>query len=274
MLCMNRDRLSLMEDESRHIARMLVDSIFHKHKRICNNSQPTPAAMEDAIAKVIMENDERVPLISGGPLTTVPGGVLTTATKPALKYMSQEHYTSSIHPLLVAQPPETLLEFKFTGTLQGTMPSPLTLFFLPQLVRLDLSFCQMDDLAFEVAGHTIGRRLPSLRVLNMARNRLEDSDLGGLVGGSLEELSLQHNPLSSRAASYLFSSMENNASLTSVDLSHTGITKHGLSLKGLSRWLASPARLVLPCCFETEELFEVMKYLPTGAELEMVGVYE
>lgn len=263
MPSLNSDRLCLEEAQSAQFAMMFLNRLFRK--QLCD--RPGVTKMEEEIARVLNEKNETGMLT----LKSAGGALVTQDPNALLKYMTQEDYTATLGPLFGARMPEGLREFHFTGTLQGSMPSPFTLFFLPQLVRLNLSFCQMDDAAFEVVGCTIGRRLPSLRALDMCRNRLQDSDLAALVGGSLEQLTLQHNPISSRAASLLFRGMENNATLTAVDLSHTSITRHGLSLSGLSKWLARPARLVLPCCFETEELFEVMRHLPTGAELEMVG---
>jgi hypothetical protein len=124
---------------------------------------------------------------------------------------------------------------------------------LPQLTTLDLQFCEMDDEAFAVIGPTIGRRMPSLRTLRLARNRLTDAELGALVGPELALLDCSSNPITSRSAGHLFRAMAFNDRLHEVDLSFTHIDGT-LSFVGLNHWTASPALVRIPGCLSDADL--------------------
>jgi hypothetical protein len=194
--------------------------------------------------------------------------VAVTTKKEALKFMSLEQYGEVSDVIFGSQLPETLKHLCLKAVLQGSKVRTNFLY-LPALEHLDLSFCQMDDAAFATLAPIIGRRMPALNKLVLERNQLQEAELGLVIGPELEELHLQHNPLTSRAATHLFDSMEFNRSIHLVDMSDTSVSKRGLSLRGLRKWWATPARLVLPAgCFDDEELIEI-SMMCEGVEFEM-----
>lgn len=272
MLGIKDSRQTIEDDESRQIANMLIESM--RPARIQNGVGSN--ALENEICKIIQSENAQKMLIDEGndQLTTQNNhtSLIMGGRKPHFSYISREEYGSVMDHFYSSPLPESLETLKLTCILQG-LKDPFLPFFLPGLLHLDLSFCQMDDEAFNTAGYTIGRRLPSLKTLNMCRNRLQNADLAGLLGQSLEEIDLQNNPVSNKGASFLFKGLENNSTLRSANLAYTNITKQ-VSMKGLQNWLAKPARLILPCIFENHELEVVMGFLPLEAELEMMGNME
>ena len=146
---------------------------------------------------------------------------------------------------------------------------------LPNCVRsLDLTSCAIHDAAFPLIAPFIAFRMPGLERLTMACNRIQNARLGELLRNPLRWIDLSRNPITSRAASSLLMAMEGNASLGHVDLSHTCIAAEGLEFERIQHWRARPALLRMPDCFEGQELWRAMEFVPEGVELCMEGVIE
>lgn len=152
--------------------------------------------------------------------------------------------------------------------------------YLPNCVKtLDLTFCRIDDRAFLALSPFLAIRTHAIETLTLSNNRLQNARIGELVRPKLRSLNLSRNPITSRAASSLFLAMEQNSTLASVDLSHTAITFAGLEFHRIQHWLARPAVLRMPACFEHHELWQILAFVQAGVGLqlenmmaEMVGI--
>jgi hypothetical protein len=143
--------------------------------------------------------------------------------------------------------------------------------YMPNRVRaMDLGSSGIDDRAFLALAPFMAIRMPALERLALARNRLQDARLGELVRRSLRELDLSGNPITARGATSLLLAMEGNATLASVDLSKTAITAD-IEFARIRHWRARPAVLRMPACFEGEELWRMMAFVPEGVEVVMEG---
>jgi hypothetical protein len=201
-------------------------------------------------------------------LTQPPTVAALFARRPLLRNMTHAQYDGLMQTLYTTPLPEAMESLSMRVILRGGQVQSRFLF-LPQLTTLDLQFCEMDDEAFAVIGPTIGRRMPSLRTLRLARNRLTDAELGALVGPELALLDCSSNPITSRSAGHLFRAMAFNDRLHEVDLSFTHIDGT-LSFVGLNHWTASPALLRIPSCLPDEDVIQASLYVHEGVELELV----
>ena len=202
-------------------------------------------------------------------LTTTNNTVGAVLQDLRFKYMSYEEYADVLQILYSTPLPEGLESLSLRIVLRGSQVQSQFLF-LPCLKTLDLQFCEMDDDAFDIIGPTIGRRMPNLEKLTLCRNKLQNAQLGFVIGHSLQELDYSYNPITNVGAGHLFQCMEYNSTLNLVNLSYTNIT-NAVSLKGLNKWMASPARLMIPECYSMDELLnDVVRYIHEGVDVEMV----
>jgi len=266
------------EEEGRMIGQMMVAAIMGRQQlRIEDRQQHLMERMMGELLKGAMPPQEEeggnphetalVAQFNSDTMATTTGAL--APRRPVLKCMTYEQYDSVLQILFATQLPEGLESLTVRAILRGSQIQSQFLF-LPRLQTLDLDHCEMDDAGFSILGPVIGRRMPALQRLSLRQNRLQDADLGVVVGPSLEELDLSHNPITSRAASHLFRSMEDNACLHAVDLAHTHIDST-VSFHGLQRWCASPAKLRLPYCLSDDELVRASRYMHANVELELVG---
>ena len=149
---------------------------------------------------------------------------------------------------------------------------------LHRLETLRLAYCGIDDATLAGALLPDIAAMPSLRVLDLSRNRLSDADLRPLASGtvmhSLERLLLTHNNLGGRACSGLFQALDGNRVLRHIDLSYNRVftEEEGLTFHHLSGWAAPEARLILPDIFSPEEVGCLNERMPDGSTLELVGL--
>jgi hypothetical protein len=257
----------LDEEEGIMVGQMMVAAILRRHStqlRIEDRQQHVLERMMEELLTASLP-----PVETDSALVAQFNSLATTMRRPVLKCMTYEQYDDVLQVLCATQLPEGLEHLTMRAILRGSKVQAQFLF-LPCLQALDLDHCEMDDAAFSILGPTIGRRMPELRRLTLRQNRLRDADLGEVVGPSLEEIYLAQNPISSRAASHLFRSMEHNASLHRVDLAHTHIDRT-VSFHGLHRWSASPAQLRIPYCLSDDELVRASQFMHVNVELELVG---
>jgi hypothetical protein len=262
------------DEEGRLIGQMMVASILQRHSqqlRIEDRQQHVlERMMEELLTASLppLENEGESALVAQFKSDALSTGTLSSR-RPVLKCMTYEQYDDVLQPLYATQLPFGLEHLTMRAILRGSKVQAQFLF-LPCLQTLDLDHCEMDDAAFAILGPVIGRRMPALRKLSLRQNRLLDADLGVVLGPLLEEIDLAQNPISSRAASHLFRSMEDNATLHRVDLAHTNIDRT-VSFHGLHRWSASPAQLRIPYCLSDDELVRASRFMHLNVELELVG---
>ena len=264
------------DEEGRMIGQMMVAAILGRHSQQLMIEDRRQHVMEQMMGELLkgslplQEEEDETALVAQFNSDTMATTVGALAPRRAvLKCMTYEQYGGVLQVLFRTALPEGLEQLTVRAILRGSQVQSQFLF-LPRLQTLDLDLCEMDDAAFALLGPTIGRRMPALRTLSLRQNRLQDADLGVVVGPSLEELDLSQNPLTSRAASHLFRSMEHNATLHRVDLAHTHIDRT-VSFHGLHRWCASPARLRIPYCLSDDELVRASRFMHVNVELELVG---
>jgi len=268
------------EEEGAAIGRMMVEAIMRNHSkqlRIEDKKQhPMEKMIEDIIKDTVPPQDEEEVAHSMALVAQSKSDALASKglgvfgnQRAVLKCMTYEQYDDILQVLYVTQLPEGLERLTMRAILRGGRVRSQFLH-LPCLEVLDLEHCEMDDVAFSIIGRTIGRRMPSLKRLTLRQNKLQDAELGLAIGPALEEIDLAQNPISSRAASHLFRSMEHNACLHKVDLSHT-LIDNTVSFHGLNHWIASPAHLRMPYCLSDDELVRASQYMHENVELELVG---
>ena len=252
------------ELEGRRIGEMMVESLLgHNPLRIANGG----SALEAMLQCILSSQPDCCTALASARCSTV-GAVLPR--DPHFTSMSFEQYDDVMQHLYATPLPEGLESLTMRVVLRGGKVQSRFLY-LPYLKTLDLQYCEMDDAAFELIGPTIGRRMPSLERLTLCHNRLDRAELGLVIGQSLQELNFSHNPITSPSAAHLFRCLEYNQMLHLVDLSYTRITKE-VSLTGLSLWMATPARLLIPECYSLDDLVsDVSRFVHDGVEVEMVG---
>ena len=261
-----------LERQGRQIGDMMAASILGFVPQRIEDARPELEVALDALLAKAMS--ETLAVRSGetpesAVSTPAASAVVALPARSLLKNMTHEQYDGLMQTLYVTPLPETIESLSLRVILNGGQVQSRFLF-LPCLKELDMQFCEMDDAAFAVIGPVIGRRMPSLRTLKLARNKLMDAELGEVVGPALETLDCTFNPITSGAAGHLFRAMAFNDRLHEVDLSLTHIDG-ALSFVGLNHWTASPALVRIPGCLSDDDLMRASLYVHEGVEIEMVA---
>ena len=190
-----------------------------------------------------------------------------------LSFMTKCDWNSGIAILLKGPLSPSLEHLSMQVIIPAPLPPPCC--FLSGLICLEtlhLTYCGIEDATLEALMPDI-TGLFSLRVLDLARNRLSEADLRPLGSGmhSLERLILAHNNLGGKACAGLLGELNGNNELSHIDLSYNRVNTEGLRFVHLEGWTAPSVRLVLPDVFSPEEVDCINARMPNNSTLELVG---